>query len=201
MEQLIKRLQKEIARTHDAALVDTVQWTVPMQRLTVTYAPVERLSMDILMKMLLMAFHELHVTSLDTISELLAVEHLFVDDLTNTLLRNELVAIDNDVYVLTARGSEQLASGVYENAQQDEQLLVTYSPLHDAYFLDDVTALYTLDLPEPYDYVNERDIEAAAPPQKPLITLLQAQHNTDADVKTYVSSIKHVEQVEMLEVP
>lgn len=201
MEQLLKRLQKDIARTNDTKLVDTVQWTIPMQRLSVCYAPVERLSMDILMKMLLLTFDELHITSLHTISELLAVEHLFVEDLTNNLIRNGLVALEENVYTLTARGHEQLASGIFENAQQDEQILITYSPLHDAYFTEDVTALYDLDLPEPYAHVEEAIITATQPPTTSLLTLLQQQHSTDTHIKTYVSSVKDIAQTEIVEVP
>lgn len=202
MEQLIKRLQKEIARTHDAALVDTVQWTVPMQRLTVTYAPVERLSMDILMKMLLMAFHELHVTALEQISELLAVEHLFVADLTETLLRNELVIREeNGVYTLTPRGQRQLADGVLEDALNEQTQSVLYSALHDAYFTENADALLDMELPEPYEYVEEPSITEPTVQHDVLLPLLQQHHDTNADMKTYVTSIKEARVTDIIEVP
>lgn len=201
MEALIQRLQKDVARTKDAKLVATESWTIPMQRLHVTYAPVQRLSMDILMKMLLMTFHELHITSLHAVSDLLAVEHLFVEDLTNTLLRNELVTIIESVYTLTTRGEEQLASGVLEDALQTQEIDLTYSPLHNAYFTEDVDALYDAVLPEPYAYVDEACIQQATAPQDALIALLQQLQPNDTDVKAYVSSLKDCSMTEMLEVP
>ena len=172
-----------------------------MQRRQVTYAPVQRLSMDILMKMLLMTFHELHITSLQSISDLLAVEHFFVEDLTNTLLRNELVIVEEGVYTLTARGEAQLTSGVFEDALAEQQLEVTYSPLHQTYFTEDVEAIYELTLPEPYAYIDEVKMQQADAPEELLVALLQQLQASHSDVKTYVSSVKEMPLTEMLEVP
>lgn len=200
MEKLEQRLVAEM-KQQSATLMHTEQWTIPMQVIHATYAPVQRFSMDILMKILLMTFDRLKLSRLADVSELLAVEHLFVEDLTATLIHNDLVSIDAGIYHLTQRGTQQLANGVFEEAQQEQQATLLYSPLHEAFIDQSYEHLYDVALPEPYAYLAEETLQQLTLPEQQLLEQLQAQQPSTNDIQTYISSVRHTALQEIIEIP
>lgn len=200
MEKLQKTLQQKVTAPRHITLKHTEQFTIPMQVLHVTYAPVERVTMDILMKMLLLTFSRIRVTNLQTVSDLLAVEHLFVEDLTTSLIRNELVSY-TDSYQLTMRGEQQLADGIFENAQEEQQATLIYSPLHERFIDGSHDTLYDYDLPEPYPHLEEEALQQLQVAEEAVMTKLQQLQPATDGIQTYISSLRTLAIAEVIEVP
>ncbi len=82
-QQLIKKLEKE----KSALIIHTDIWCIPMHTYEITYQPVRKRTMDILMKILLFSCQKSTFERAEQLSEILLVEPLFIED----LLRIELL--------------------------------------------------------------------------------------------------------------
>lgn len=90
--------------------------------------------MDILMKMMLLTFEETDIRRAANLSELLLVEELFVADLLKKMERMGLIRLEKAGYKLTARGYEQLKTGVLAEEMEEESTILSYSPFHDEFW-------------------------------------------------------------------
>ncbi|MDS8922355.1 hypothetical protein RLK71_00125, partial [Streptococcus pneumoniae] len=79
------RLRAEVASNKDVRIVQELSWHVPLVSYEVSFARVKRLKMDILMKMLLLAFQEADIRRPAALAEMLFVEELFIRDLIDKM--------------------------------------------------------------------------------------------------------------------
>ncbi|TQR16592.1 hypothetical protein [Psychrobacillus vulpis] len=135
MRELEKRLKKELQQNRNVKIMDTAKWGIPVHTIEVEYQTVKRNKMDVLMKMMLIAFQKTDIAKAEDLSELLLVEQLFIQDLIDVLLRTQLIEKVDDFYKLTSRGYEQFKNGVFEEEQEVESQNIMYSSCHQL-FLD-----------------------------------------------------------------
>jgi hypothetical protein len=114
--------------------------------------------MDILMKMLLLAFEEADIRRAANLSEMLLVEELFIADLIEEMQRTGLIQLDKAIYRLTMKGQEQLRTGIMEEELEEEWSELFYSSTHDEFWPEMV-----VDVPETdeellmYRYADNQD--------------------------------------------
>jgi len=134
MDALEKRLRDELLRDPKVKLLETVKWSLPIQVFDVEYETVKRTKMDILMKMLLIAFHTSPFASVEELSDMLVVEPLFIQDVIDRMNRAGMIGKSDGTYTLTETGKLQLESGIYIQPPENEESTVHYSPSHRLFF-------------------------------------------------------------------
>ncbi|WHT48029.1 hypothetical protein QNH10_18600 [Sporosarcina thermotolerans] len=108
-----KHLRNEILRDPNVKLLATEKWALPIQVIDVEFETVKRTKMDVLMKMLLIAFKTSEFSSVEVVSDILVVEPLFVQDITDRMSRAGLIVKNSGVYSLTEAGRQQLDAGIF----------------------------------------------------------------------------------------
>ena len=135
MEALEKRLRDELLRDPNVKLLETVKWSLPIQLIDIEYETVKRTKMDILMKMLLVAFRTSQFESAEELSEMLIVEPLFITDLIDRMKQAGMIVKSGGAYSLTETGKQQLESGIYVHPREKEEATVQYSPSHGTFLV------------------------------------------------------------------
>lgn len=138
MDALEKRLRDELLRDLNVKLLETATWSLPIQVINVEYETVKRTKMDILMKMLLVAFRTSRFASVEELSEMLIVEPLFIQDITDRMERAGMIVRKDGAYSLTETGRQQLDAGIYVQPPETEESTVHYSPLHGRFLVGEL---------------------------------------------------------------
>ncbi|MFX3673459.1 MAG: hypothetical protein ACE3JQ_03285 [Paenisporosarcina sp.] len=112
-------------------ILGNVSWVFPLQIAEVNMKTVVRSQMDVLMKMILMILQRLEVKQPSEISELLAVETIFVEHMLELMMHNKMVEKIDTSYQLTPSGLEHLKQGTFAHDPMDEQVELAYSPYHN----------------------------------------------------------------------
>ena len=81
----MEELRATVAGNPDVAIINEERWKLPAVLYGVSFDRVKRLKMDILMKMLLLAFQEADVRRAAILSDMLFVEELFISDLIDKM--------------------------------------------------------------------------------------------------------------------
>ena len=135
MEKLKSKLWEDLAGNPDLSILNAEIWQLPVVSYDVSFNRVKRLKMDILMKMLLLAFQDSDIRRAATLSEMLFVEELFIRDLIEKMQRTQLIQLEKSGYQLTPKGTDYLEKGIFEEEMEANQTLVSYSAVHDDYRL------------------------------------------------------------------
>ncbi|TQR07480.1 hypothetical protein [Psychrobacillus soli] len=138
MKNLEKRLKNELQQNNKVKILHSSRWSLPIHSIEVEYKPVKRTKMDVLMKMMLIAFQKAEIAEAAQLSELLLVEQLFVEDLINIMSRTRLIEKKDGLFVLTSKGNQQLEDGIFEEEQDMESQIVLYSTTHEAFLPGDI---------------------------------------------------------------
>ncbi|TWT01532.1 hypothetical protein [Planomicrobium sp. CPCC 101079] len=133
MDKLMKELRSNLLVNPDVSILKNERWQLPVVSYEVSYSQVKRFKMDILMKMLLLAFQETDIRRAATLAEMLMVEELFIRDLIEKMERTDLIGVEKTGYKLTAKGHEYLEKGIFEEDMEEGRTLISYSAVHDAY--------------------------------------------------------------------
>lgn len=156
--------------------------------------------MDILMKMMLLAFEETDIRRAANLSEMLLVEELFIADLIEKMQRRGLIKFDRSVYKLTTKGQAQLKTGIIEEEMEDEWTVLFYIPSHDKFWPE-----MTVPVPEidgeliAYRYANNQDRINA---DRILQVLSESKNVLDENgFQTVVAHVKNFEQQTVEHVP
>lgn len=162
LKELQENLQKQLEE-QGARVLESQIWCIPVHSYQIQYQPIQKKSMDILMKILLFSFQKTGFSSADELSEILMVEPLFIQDLMNKLMKNGLLERTDDIYELTEKGKGQFANGVFEEVLDTVTEDVLYSPIHEGFLEGDMEeALDFDDFPdELYRYLEEGEPEIA----------------------------------------
>lgn len=139
MDPLEKRLRDELLRDLNVKLLETAKWSLPIQVIDIEYETVKRKRMDILMKMLLVAFRTSRFASVEELSGMLIVEPLFIQDIIDRMDRAGMIVMNDGAYSLTETGRQQLDAGIYIQPPEMEESTVRYSPLHGRFLVGEFT--------------------------------------------------------------
>lgn len=154
MRELENRLKRELQQNLNVKIVQSSMWSIPVHSIEAEFICVKRTKMDVLMKMMLIAFKKTTKINAKELSELLLVEQLFIQDLIDLMQRTRMLEKLENGYSLTDKGNHQLAHGIFEEEQEPETNNILYSPSHEA-FLEGELKEATGEELEVYRYVKE----------------------------------------------
>ena len=87
MNELKGRLTKELQQDFNVKIMGSCHGVCLSIRLKLSYQTVMRTKMDILMKMMLIAFEKAKIATAEELSDILLVEQLFINDLIDKMSR------------------------------------------------------------------------------------------------------------------
>lgn len=181
MSKLQQRLIRELQQNRNIKIVKTDEWSIPIRTVEVTYEPVRRSTMDVLMTMLLISIQEADFANAQDLSELLLVDPLFIEDLVSKMSRVSLIEQKEGFYRLTSKGQQQLERGIFEEELDVEMANLYYSPCHLAFLAVDEDNMEEYDdLPELYRYVDEEAEKQEQFEEAMLIEALQQEDDKEA---------------------
>ena len=159
MDKLTKKLRAGLLENPAVQIKDSAIWQIPIVTYDAAFKRVKRLKMDILMKMLLLAFRQTDIRRAANLSEMLLVEELFIADLIEKMQRMGLIRMEKEGYKLTVKGQEQLKEGIVEEEMEEEETELFYSPAHNSFWPEHHTSQSEEELPL-YRYASERSADA-----------------------------------------
>lgn len=133
MEELTSRLTKELQQDDRIQVMDTLRWNLPVYSIAIEYETVKRTKMDILMKMMLIAFQKGEIRNVEMMSEILLVEPIFIEDLIRKMSGARMIEKREEVFSLTEAGQAQLARGIFEHERESGVVEAVYSPTHRSF--------------------------------------------------------------------
>jgi predicted transcriptional regulator len=203
MRNLENRLKKELQQNIKAKILHSATWSIPIHSVEVEFTAVKRMKMDVLMKMMLIAFQKMEIAKAEKLSEILLVEQLFIQDLIEIMLKTRLIEKSENVYRLTDKGFQQLKNGVFEEEQEAESQNVLYSSCHETFLKGELK-----DDPEEqrdiYRYVKEDYLDDEPTfENESIIHALQANdmEKEAGDVQTVISEIVSTTDLFIEDVP
>lgn len=157
IQQLQEQLKVQLEQNHKGTVIHSDIWCIPVHSYQITYQPVQKKSMDILMKILLISFQKSSFESAEQLSEILLVESLFVEDLIRKMQKNGLLTKELDGYQLTEKGKSQFSRGVFEEELEPVTTEMHYSPVHEKMLDGDIEEVLDFDdFPDQmYRYIPE----------------------------------------------
>lgn len=206
LHSLQQSLQDELTKKSKVSILESNTWCVPVHTLNVTYKPVIRTKMDILMKMLFLSLKEPKFESAEQISEILLVEQLFVEDLLSKMQKTGLIAKVDSFFQLTEKGQKQFASGVYEEEQDAASTDLLYSATHGSFLDGDIEEVLEFeDFPEQIFRYQVQESELNYD-DSVVIEELKSKTEDEEEVKEeqeklFITSIDSVEDVQVNDVP
>lgn len=198
-----EKLAKELLQNPNIEIKKQLQYSIPVHTLEVSYHPVVRNAMDILMKMMLLSFQKAKLQSAAILADILLVEPLFIHDLTNRMMQLQMIQKEEH-YTLTTKGLAQLQTGIFEEELPLMSRHLQYSALHKDILLGDIEALLDIEqFPDSFPYMESEEIGALD--EANLIEHLQAleQENelAEDEVQTFITSIHATESIQINDVP
>lgn len=205
MQNLEKRLKNELQQNNRVKILHSSRWSLPIHSIEVEYKPVKRTKMDVLMKMMLLAFQKAEIAEAAQLSELLLVEQLFIEDLISIMSRTGLIEKMDGVFALSAKGNQQLEDGIFEEELELESQIVLYSTSHEAFLTGDIKpAVEGEDELSVFRYVKEGylDVELSFE-TKQVISALEAKdvEREKEDVQVVISEIQSTTDLYVDDIP
>jgi len=205
MQNLEKRLKNELQQNNKVKILNSSSWSLPIHSIEVEYKPVKRTKMDVLMKMMLIAFQKAEIVDAVQLSELLLVEQLFVEDLINIMKRTGLIENRDDLFSLTNKGYQQLENGIFEEEQEMESQVILYSTSHESFLNGDIKpAMDGEDELVTYRYVKEDYLDAELSfENEQVIDALKTKEvkKEEADVQVVISEIQSTTELYIDDIP
>lgn len=171
---------RELQQNRNIKIVKTAEWCIPLRTVEVTYEPVRRSTMDVLMTMLLISIQEADIESTLELSELLLVDPLFIEDLVSLMVRVNLMKKEDNFYRLTEKGRRQLEQGIFEEELEIEKTTLYFSPCHQSFLSIDADNRDEYDeLPELYRYIDKKAEQQEQFEESMLIGALQEENEEE----------------------
>ncbi|WP_416150042.1 hypothetical protein ACM26V_03315 [Salipaludibacillus sp. HK11] len=190
MDKVINRLRARLLENPVVEIKETAWWSVPITVFDTSFTRVKRSKMDILMKMMMIAFQQTDIRRAANLTEMLLVDELFISDLMEKMQRWGQVRVEKSIFKLTKKGREQLESGIMEEEVDAENSELFYSATHDA-FLPETKNDFEKKCPF-YRYV---DTEKRVDDQRILQVLSEQENRLDENgFQTIVSDVHHFEE-------
>ena len=157
MSNLASDLARQLERNKAVTIKHRDTWQLPLWSYAVTFRRVKKYRLDILMRMILHVMDEMPVRRAAAIAELLVVEELFITDLMEKLLRNQLIQETKSGFALTPAGKQQLLAGIYEEEQEEEYRDLVFSPTHQTFLVAEEEVETQEAATTPYRYAKTYD--------------------------------------------
>lgn len=171
---------RELLQNRNIKIVKTAEWCIPIRTVEVTYEPVRRSTMDVLMTMLLISIQEADFESTLELSELLLVDPLFIEDLVSLMVRVNLMKKEDNFYRLTEKGQLQLEQGIFEEELEIEKTTLYFSPCHQSFLTIDADNRDEYDdLPELYRYIDKKAEQQEQFEESMVIAALQEENEEE----------------------
>ncbi|WP_039042877.1 hypothetical protein [Sporosarcina sp. ZBG7A] len=202
MEELKKRLQKELQQSLDCKVLADQSWGFTAHKVLVSYTTVTKTKMDVLMKMMLMSVQQLSIERPDELAQLLGVELLFVEDLLS-IMKGAGLVVNKGIWSITELGVSQLTTGMLLHETEAEESVLVVSPLHNE-FLDVEKSQPLQENLDPFRYEKDpskwatSDISTDSL-QSELAALVE-QDNT-MERQRVVEQVLKVEKIEQFQIP
>ena len=201
LQKFEQQIKSKLPRPKATNLVAEKQFCIPVHTVQVKYYPISRTPMDILMKMMLIAFDKGAFHDGETLADVLLVDPLFINDLLNKMMKTGLLVKD-DVISLTEKGQRQLTEGIFEEELDEVTQELQYSPLHGDYLTGDIEEILEFDeFPDELVYAQQFAVQFE---EQQTIEALEKMNyeEEDADaVKTFISAINEMEELQINDVP
>lgn len=198
LQVLQKQLAQELQQNNQIKIVHEMSFCIPVHSILVTYHPMLKQPMDILMKMMLLSFQQGEFQSGEELADVLLVEPLFINDLIQKMLKMKLIQQDSFI-MLTPKGEQQLAEGVVEEELDEQSDILQFSPIHDRFLEGDIESVLDFDdFPEVLPYAQ--DLTLPELHEQSIIELLQ-QNLLNQEMQTYISAITSTEELQINDVP
>lgn len=202
LQSLQQRLLKELQQDQNIELKKCMHFSIPIHTIEVSYHPIMRSAMDILMKMMLLSFQRAKLKNAELLADILLVEPLFIHDLTNKMIRLGMIE-KGDYYSLTSKGEDQLLAGIFEEELELTSNFLQFSPLHQAVLEGDIEAFTELEeFPEEFPYIELEEIEGIE--ESLLIEKLQlliGEESDEQEIPTFITSIASTESIQINDIP
>ena len=204
----VNHLRNELENKHDAKVIHTKDNSFPVFTTTLRYYPIQKTPMDILMKMMLIAFQKAPIKATEVLANILLVEPLFIEDLTMKMLQANLIEISEDAtYKLTTKGFLQLEAGIFEEQLEIVTEEAYYSAIHETIINGDMDAIFEMDdIPEPLPYVEEQfdelnEINVVEVLQQSMLANMEDEDEAPATPQAFVSAIESYEIGSIQDIP
>lgn len=130
MDELKNRLTRELGRNLQVKIKAVETWNLPIHPVKVNFETVRQTKMDVLMKMLLIAFREADFAEVSELSDILLVEPIFIENLTRKMTYAGLIEKNPSFFTLTTKGLDQLAAETFIDQVEEASETLIYSPCH-----------------------------------------------------------------------
>lgn len=199
LSTLQKQLANQLTQMDGAKILHETSFCIPVHSFKVTYNPVLKKPMDILMKMMLISFQTGAFKDGEELADVLLVEPLFINDLLNKMKKTELVEIEETLH-LTTKGEKQLTEGIYEEELDAVSDILQYSPLHKSFLPGDIEEVLEFDeFPEELSYATGLEVEELKEQQ--MIEMLTDMQDSEEEENTFITSILSSEEIQISDVP
>jgi len=199
--KLQQRLMRELQQNRHVKIMKSTDWCIPIRTIEVTYEPIRRSTMDVLMQMLLISMQEANFQNVEELSELLLVDPLFIEDLVSLMSRVRLIEQTDGFYRLTPKGEQQLARGIFEEELEVETATLLFSPCHQAILPAGEEDIEEFDeLPEPYRYVDKEAEQQEQFDEAMLLEALQ-QEEEPSSAQKIVETIVSAQAQQINDIP
>ncbi|MEK5038275.1 hypothetical protein [Sporosarcina sp. FSL K6-3457] len=204
MEELKQRLIKELQQDFNVKILESLSWGLPVHSIEIAYQTVKRTQMDILMKMMLMAFQTEEIADAEELSDILLVEQLFINDLIDKMSRTGVLENKGNSFTLTKAGIQQLESGVFSHEPEDGAKQALYSPCHEAFLTGNIEGFSSDEGQEAYRYQkNFADWTVKSLAKTDAVAALQSLkvESSEGDAQVVISKIVSATNVQTDAVP
>ena len=202
MEELKRRLTKELQQDFNVKIIDSLSWGLPVHSIEIAFNTVKRTKMDILMKMMLIAFQKTEIETAEELSEMLLVEQLFIDDLIAKMMGSGVIEKSGS-FELTDVGVRQIETGIFVHEPENGFKKTLYSPCHLS-FLNGETKTIPYEEEEVYRYKNDfDDWDVTSLGETTLLDALKTMgvESGEGNVQTVVSNIVSVSDIQIDLIP
>ncbi|WP_332645580.1 nucleoside-diphosphate sugar epimerase [Lysinibacillus sp. 54212] len=198
LQVLQKQLASELQQNNQIKIIHEMSFCIPVHSMNVTYHPVLKKPMDILMKMMLLSFKQGDFRNGEALADVLLVEPLFINDLLQKMQKTGLLRMEAAIK-LTEKGEQQLEEGIYEEELDEQSHILQFSPIHNHFLTGDIESVLDFDdFPEVLPYAQ--DLSLPELEDQEIIELLQ-QEILDEEIPTYITSIISTEELQINDVP
>ncbi|MBO0600667.1 hypothetical protein I2483_03240 [Sporosarcina sp. E16_3] len=156
MNDLKGRLTKELQQDFNVKIKGSLTWSLPVNSVEIVYQTVMRTKVDILMKMMLIAFGKADIATAEELSEILLVEQLFINELIDKMTRTGVIEKREGFYSLTDVGVRQFKTGIFVHEPEIGSRQALYSPCHQTFLNGEIKNI-TYEENELYRFKSEID--------------------------------------------
>lgn len=201
LQKFEQQIKSKLPRPKATKLVAEKQFCIPVHTVQVKYNPINRTPMDILMKMMLIAFDKGSFRDGETLADVLLVDPLFINDLLNKMVKTGLLIREESIS-LTEKGQRQLAEGIFEEELEEVTQELQYSPIHGAYLHGDIEEILEFDeFPDELAYASEFNVQFDEQQTIEALAALNNEEEETDSLQTFISTVNEIEDLQINDVP